>query len=120
MPISHHGACRPAAKNSVMLRPARRAKTIAGTNVTPSESATMIQSSVVKCMDPRVRAQSPGVMPGRRLGDSGDAVRVKAVVAPGTVNANELAFKRLGFDARMIRRPGPQHHVVHAAIHAER
>ena len=31
MPISHHGAWRPAAKNSVMLRPARRASTIAGT-----------------------------------------------------------------------------------------
>ena len=57
MPISHHGACRPAAKNSVMFRPARRASTIAGTNVTPSESTTITQSSVVKCMTRRVTAR---------------------------------------------------------------
>ena len=52
MPISHHGACRPAAKNSVMFLPARRASTIAGTKLTPNEATTMIQSSVVRCMQP--------------------------------------------------------------------
>ncbi len=56
MPISHHGAARPAAKNSAVFLPARRARTIAGTKVTASESTTMIQSSCVKCM---VSARSP-------------------------------------------------------------
>ena len=52
MPMSHHGAWRPAAKNSVMLRPARRANTIAGTKLMPNETTTMIQSSVVNFMRP--------------------------------------------------------------------
>jgi len=49
MPISHHGALRPAAKNSAVFFPARRARTIAGTNVIASETTTIHQSSVVRC-----------------------------------------------------------------------
>ena len=62
MPISHHGACRPAAKNSVMLLPARRASTIAGTKLTPKETTTMIQSSVLRCMK-RARSVPPHLGP---------------------------------------------------------
>src|SRR5215213_7172244 len=47
-PMSHHGAARPDVKNSAVLDPARRARTIAGMNDTTIETATMIQSSCVR------------------------------------------------------------------------
>src|SRR5665213_876484 len=48
-PISHHGACRPAAKNSEVFLPARLASMIAGTNMMRTETTMMTQSSVVRC-----------------------------------------------------------------------
>src|SRR5206468_10137885 len=53
-PMSHHGAARPGVKNSAVLRPARRARTIAGTKETAIETITMIQSSDVGCIEWRV------------------------------------------------------------------
>src|SRR5581483_4006954 len=50
MPISHHGACLPATKNSAVFFPARFASTSAGTNMIPTETTMMTQSSVVRCM----------------------------------------------------------------------
>src|SRR5574338_276525 len=49
-PISHHGADRPEVKNSAVLEPARRARMMAGANEIAMDSATMIQSSVARCM----------------------------------------------------------------------
>src|SRR5438105_2012408 len=49
-PMSHHGAARPEVKNSDVLRPARRAITMAGMNETTIETRTMDQSSVVRRM----------------------------------------------------------------------
>ena len=49
-PMSHHGAARPDVKNSAVLDPARRARTIAGMNETTIETTTMTQSSVVSRM----------------------------------------------------------------------
>jgi hypothetical protein len=49
-PISHHGAARPDVKNSAVFRPARRASSTAGRNDTASETATMVQSSEVRCI----------------------------------------------------------------------
>ncbi|HYA44464.1 MAG TPA: hypothetical protein VED59_02580, partial [Acidimicrobiales bacterium] len=50
IPTSHQGAARPEVKNSVVLELARRTKKIAGRNEMPTEMATMVQSSAVRCM----------------------------------------------------------------------
>ena len=44
VPISHHGADRPEAKNSLVPRPARLAKKIAGANAAVRHAAITIQS----------------------------------------------------------------------------
>src|SRR4051812_2429627 len=43
-PASHHGTARPDAKNSEVLRPARRPKNNAGTKHSRSDTTMMIQS----------------------------------------------------------------------------
>src|SRR3954466_15300298 len=48
-PMSHHGAARPDVKNSAGLRPARRARRIAGKNEIAIEITTIAQSKVVGC-----------------------------------------------------------------------
>src|SRR5512144_533677 len=57
-PMSHHGAAHPEEKNSAVLDPARRARTIAGMNETTIETATMIQASDVR------RNWTPGLETG--------------------------------------------------------
>src|SRR4029453_5323246 len=47
-PISHHGAARPDVKNSAVLLPARRARTMAGMNETTIEATTISQSRDVR------------------------------------------------------------------------
>ena len=49
-PASHQGTARPDAKNSEVLRPARRPKNSAGTKQTSSDAATMSQSNRVRVM----------------------------------------------------------------------
>ena len=49
-PASHQGTERPEAKNSEVLRPARRAKNSAGTKHTSSVTATITQSSGARVM----------------------------------------------------------------------
>src|SRR5438105_248417 len=56
-PTSHHGAARPDAKNSAVLRPARRASRTAGRNDTAIERMTMSQSRAV--------SRTPGSVPER-------------------------------------------------------
>src|SRR2546423_15503717 len=50
VPMSHHGAARPDVKNSVVLRPARRARRTAGANDMVIETTTIAQSSDVGCI----------------------------------------------------------------------
>src|SRR5207248_455873 len=47
VPMSHHGAARPDVKNSVVLLPARRARSTAGANDMVIETTTIAQSSDV-------------------------------------------------------------------------
>src|SRR5947209_12569552 len=47
--MSHHGAARPDVKNSAVLRPARRARRMAGKNEIAIEITTIAQSNVVGC-----------------------------------------------------------------------
>src|SRR6185437_10029200 len=49
-PASHHGTARPEAKNSVVLRPARRPKNSAGAKHRRSDARTTTQSSAPRCM----------------------------------------------------------------------
>src|SRR6187401_214010 len=49
-PASHHGTARPDAKNSEVLRPARRPKNSAGTKQTSSVARTMAQSRGARVM----------------------------------------------------------------------
>src|SRR6185503_12024750 len=64
-PISHNGAARPDVKNSVVLRPARRARRIAGANDTTIETTTIVQSNEVGCMAGRAAQR---VRRARRIG----------------------------------------------------
>jgi hypothetical protein len=50
VPISHHGAARPEAKNSAVPLPARFARKTAGEKATARQAATTIQSRDVSCM----------------------------------------------------------------------
>ncbi len=50
VPISHQGAARPEAKNSVVPRPARRAKKTAGAKAAARQTATTSQSREESCM----------------------------------------------------------------------
>jgi hypothetical protein len=52
VPISHHGADRPEAKNSVVPVLARRAKNTAGANAAARLTAITIQSTVASCTVP--------------------------------------------------------------------
>src|SRR6266550_3927250 len=49
-PTSHHGAARPEVKNSAVLEPARRARTIAGRKETAIDTTTMSQSIAARCI----------------------------------------------------------------------
>ncbi|MCU0619595.1 MAG: hypothetical protein MUF40_06820 [Gemmatimonadaceae bacterium] len=63
-PTSHHGAERPEVKNSLVLPPARRARTSAGTNETTIERTTTTQSSVEGFMRRSGGARRVGRWPG--------------------------------------------------------
>lgn len=70
-PMSHHGAERPDAKNSVLLLPARRARNTAGRKEMMIEMATTVQSREVSCTNQPVEvtpAQAPRVKSGKRIG----------------------------------------------------
>src|SRR5689334_17686685 len=70
-PTSHQGAARPEVKNSVVLRPARRASRIVGVNEMTIETRTIAQSSEVGLIQPaRLRASPPRTAREARHGRS--------------------------------------------------
>src|SRR4051812_45620048 len=82
-PMSHHGAARPDVKDSAVLRPARRARRIAGKNEIAIENTTIVQSSVVGCTLRRLGFQSRDLErreQNRALGPSAERDRPTAAV----------------------------------------
>src|SRR5690349_14810189 len=73
---SHHGTARPDAKNSEVLRPARRPKNSAGPKQISSETATMSQSSRVRCIRGRRSVSDVGANREATRGRGGHALAV--------------------------------------------